>query len=115
MNKNRKPKNESRLKMKHTGGKWIVKAQSGMLGVGVISVHTEVDGKKIFICDLPVKDVGETKSNANLIALAPEMFKMLRHINKTLQYCANTQFEGESPEGSLQGEIYRLIKETDRY
>ena len=75
----RKNKNQKTgVKMKHTEGKWIVKAQSGMLGVGVISVHTEVDGKKIFICDLPVKDVGETKSNANLIALAPEMLEMLK-------------------------------------
>ena len=68
--------------MKHTEGKWIVKAQSGMLGVGVVSVHTKVDGKKIFICDLPVKDVGETKSNANLIASAPEMLEMLKYISK---------------------------------
>ena len=66
--------------MKHTGGKWIVKAQSGMLGVGVVSVHTKVDGKKIFICDLPVKDVKETKANANLIALAPEMLDVLKKL-----------------------------------
>ena len=66
--------------MKYTKGKWEVKAQSGMLGVGVVSVHTEVDGKKIFICDLPVKDIKETIANANLIAAAPEMLEVLKKV-----------------------------------
>ena len=65
------------------------------------------------ICEFE-KWEGKDKANAKLIAKAPEMLEKLKHINKTLQKCANTQFEGESPEGSLQGEIYRLIEETSK-
>ena len=146
MNKNRKPENESRLKMnwryeKRTQGKWVVcpswhyrkgisakentknnkpdeytvyanierktlGGQDSSYSIAIASMQTYSDGNR---------PMDEVEANANLIALAPEMLEKLQHINKTLQKCANTQFEGESPEGSLQGEIYRLIKETDRY
>ena len=72
---------EKEKMMKHTQGKWSVKAQSGMLGIGVVSVHTKVDDKKIFICDLPARDIKEAKANANLIANAPEMLSALKEIS----------------------------------
>ena len=145
MNKNQKPKNESRLKMNwkrngHTKGKWVVNPYwSYKKGVSAkdttknkpdgYSVDANIERKTLGGQDSPYsiaiarmqtysngnRPMDEVESNAHLIASAPKMFKMLKHINKTLQHCANTQFEGESPEGSLQGEIYRIIKETNQY
>ncbi len=67
--------------MKNTKGKWEIKAPSGMLGVGVVSVYTGYDDKKEVICEISaLGDRGKTIANANLIASAPEMLEMVKEI-----------------------------------
>ena len=77
--------------MKHTQGTWEMKAETGKLGVVIVTVYTRRLGltpkmdKKEVICDLPVRDREEAIANANLIAAAPELLivakEFLRYID----------------------------------
>jgi len=90
--------------MKNTKGKWEIKAPSGMLGVGVVSVYTGYDDKKEVICEISaLGDRGKTIANANLIASAPEMLKALKNI-------ANFYFESTT---DFQDEVYALIARAE--
>jgi len=95
--------------MKHTRGTWEMKAETGKLGVVIVTVYTRRLGltpkmdKKEVICDLPVRDREEAIANANLIAAAPEMLKALKK-------CVNFYFKGIS---DFQDEVYALIARAE--
>jgi len=96
--------------MKHTQGTWEMKAETGKLGVVIVTVYTRRLGltpkmdKKEVICDLPVRDREEAIANANLIAAAPELLIALKNI-------ANSYYAQSNPD--FQDEVYALIARAE--
>ena len=74
------------VKMKHTEGQWVVQNPYHKTGVRVSKKITKGSAGKIYYQYASIADItegefgGEQEANANLIALAPEMFDALNNI-----------------------------------
>jgi len=140
MNKNQKPKNESRLKMNwkrngHTKGKWVVNPYwSYKKGVSAkdttknkpdgYSVDANIERKTLGGQDSPYsiaiarmqtysngnRPMDEVEANARLIASAPDMLEALKNAKNCLRNHCENRGSDESKLSGWELDAYEIVK-----